>query len=717
MGLGMLKDLKSTGLYEIYALYPEGCDLKFKAAKMGVNVITIPTITKEIIYDMEDVITLDVNNPFAIFKMIKIEVTELFRSEKLLLQLKALNFDMYIHGVAPHSIYLNNYLQIPIMMKVIDCQPESSLQPEIGGHVLQSSVLGALTLNIFGINQVLTNEMTSDNYSMQIQSLSKLQSKFIVRFENFLVQFLWRSAGLFTLRQYFQRNLADQFKQYVWEDIETNFTLFYGVHGMFTPTQLSSNSRIIYPKYKQQFNEDEKKLDFETLKFLEKYDKIVYVSFGTLLKPSNKQLDEIQKASEAQENYGFIFSLKDQEIHNQETIQKLKSQKNVLLKSWVPQPTLLKHPNIKIQLSHGGLNSVLEAAENLIPLIISPLQGIDQPINCEVAHAQQIAICLRQYDAKLISKAIEILESQNYFREKLEKVRKVMMRQQKDEKDLAYWVDYVFDVGTDAMMAHQFHYFSVFELFDIDVYFSFLMLLVVLLVKEQSMGLGLGLRTNNLMKLKGIRSAENYGFIFSLKDQEIHNQETIQKLKSQKNVLLKSWVPQPTLLKHPNIKIQLSHGGLNSVLEAAENLIPLIISPLQGIDQPINCEVAHAQQIAICLRQYDAKLISKAIEILESQNYFREKLEKVRKVMMRQQKDEKDLAYWVDYVFDVGTDAMMAHQFHYFSVFELFDIDVYFSFLMLLVVLLYISWKIILITLKVLKYIQKRQTISSKKIN
>lgn len=71
--------------------------------------------------------TEDVENPLAVFKMISVEVEELFKSEELLEQLKQIKFDLFFHGTANHAILLNNYLQIPTMIKVFDVQPDASL--------------------------------------------------------------------------------------------------------------------------------------------------------------------------------------------------------------------------------------------------------------------------------------------------------------------------------------------------------------------------------------------------------------------------------------------------------------------------------------------------------------------------------------------------------------------------------------------------------------
>ncbi|KPJ12633.1 Ecdysteroid UDP-glucosyltransferase [Papilio machaon] len=54
--------------------------------------------------------------------------------------------------------------------------------------------------------------------------------------------------------------------------------------------------------------------------------------------------------------------------------------KNVHIRSWMPQASILVHPNVKVFITHGGLLSTLEALRYGVPLLAIPVFG-DQPGN------------------------------------------------------------------------------------------------------------------------------------------------------------------------------------------------------------------------------------------------------------------------------------------------------------------------------------------------
>ncbi|XP_063836917.1 UDP-glucosyltransferase 2-like isoform X2 [Ostrinia nubilalis] len=54
--------------------------------------------------------------------------------------------------------------------------------------------------------------------------------------------------------------------------------------------------------------------------------------------------------------------------------------KNVHVRAWFPQASILAHPNVKLFITHGGLLSTLEAANAGVPILAVPMFG-DQPSN------------------------------------------------------------------------------------------------------------------------------------------------------------------------------------------------------------------------------------------------------------------------------------------------------------------------------------------------
>lgn len=55
---------------------------------------------------------------------------------------------------------------------------------------------------------------------------------------------------------------------------------------------------------------------------------------------------------------------------------------NVFIGKWLPQDSILAHPNLKIFISHCGLGSISESKYHGVPVIAMPL-AIDQTTNAD----------------------------------------------------------------------------------------------------------------------------------------------------------------------------------------------------------------------------------------------------------------------------------------------------------------------------------------------
>lgn len=65
--------------------------------------------------------------------------------------------------------------------------------------------------------------------------------------------------------------------------------------------------------------------------------------------------------------------------------------RNVHVRPWLPQPSVLAHKNVKLFITHGGLLSTLEAIHAGVPLLAVPVFG-DQPANAERARRAGYAL-------------------------------------------------------------------------------------------------------------------------------------------------------------------------------------------------------------------------------------------------------------------------------------------------------------------------------------
>ncbi|UJR12200.1 hypothetical protein I4U23_016377 [Adineta vaga] len=102
---------------------------------------------------------------------------------------------------------------------------------------------------------------------------------------------------------------------------------------------------------------------------------VIYVAFGSWVSLEHKQLIEITNALKP---YPFIWSLKNK---SQAFILPLGiDTKQHLLLDWVPQRFILSHPAIRLFISHGGWNSLLESMLTAKPTLVWPFFA-DQTLN------------------------------------------------------------------------------------------------------------------------------------------------------------------------------------------------------------------------------------------------------------------------------------------------------------------------------------------------
>ncbi|KAF7639096.1 hypothetical protein Mgra_00001328 [Meloidogyne graminicola] len=146
---------------------------------------------------------------------------------------------------------------------------------------------------------------------------------------------------------------------------------------------------------------------------------IIFFSMGTIMQ--TKDMDEnfrrnVLKAFSQLPDYHFIMKIsKDDTL----TLNITKSVKNVFVTEWAPQNAILKHPRLKLFITHGGYNSIMESARAGIPLIAMGFFA-DQYRNARVAERNGWAL---PFDKKLLlggsdefkESILKVIESQSYM--------------------------------------------------------------------------------------------------------------------------------------------------------------------------------------------------------------------------------------------------------------------------------------------------------------
>ncbi|KAG2561020.1 UDP-glycosyltransferase CGT-like [Panicum virgatum] len=122
---------------------------------------------------------------------------------------------------------------------------------------------------------------------------------------------------------------------------------------------------------------------------------VVYVAFGNRSAVGRDQLREIAAGLEAS-GCRFLWVLKTTTVDRDDAAELAdvlgggflervrQGRRGLVTKAWVDQEALLRHPSVGLFLSHGGWNSVTEAAAAGVPLLAWPRIG-DQRVNAAVA--------------------------------------------------------------------------------------------------------------------------------------------------------------------------------------------------------------------------------------------------------------------------------------------------------------------------------------------
>lgn len=126
---------------------------------------------------------------------------------------------------------------------------------------------------------------------------------------------------------------------------------------------------------------------------------VIYISFGSLIFLSEKQMQSIANALKNSNKY-FLWVMKSKDIGNEKVQLSEKfleeTKEKGLVVTWCPQTKVLVHPAIACFLTHCGWNSTLEAVTAGVPMIGYP-QWTDQPTNATlVSDVFRMGIRLKQ---------------------------------------------------------------------------------------------------------------------------------------------------------------------------------------------------------------------------------------------------------------------------------------------------------------------------------
>ncbi|KAF2906126.1 hypothetical protein ILUMI_00042, partial [Ignelater luminosus] len=179
------------------------------------------------------------------------------------------------------------------------------------------------------------------------------------------------------------------------------------------------------------------------------------------------------------------------------------------------------------------------------------------------------------------------------------------------------------------------------------------------------------------------------------------------------NVIISKWFPQQDILGHPNLKLFITQGGLQSTEEAIYNNIPMVGIPFIG-DQQSNVQRMVNKGIALLV---DHETINKAtlkaaiLEVINNPSY-RNKIKELAELAKDQPMTGLESAvWWTEYVIrhkgaeHLRSPALDIPDYQYFL------LDVIGFCLLVALIVIYVLYKVVKLMYKLVRYFVPKQKV------
>nr|XP_048285893.1 UDP-glucuronosyltransferase 3A1-like [Myodes glareolus] len=138
----------------------------------------------------------------------------------------------------------------------------------------------------------------------------------------------------------------------------------------------------------------------------------VLVALGSLVTlHQTKELIKEMNSAFARLPQGVLWTVKDDHWPKD-----VRLAPNVKIMDWVPQDDLLAHPSIRLFVTHGGMNSIMEAIQHGVPIVGIPF-CTDQPENMIRIEVKKIGVSVQLETIKAETFALtlkEVIEDKRY---------------------------------------------------------------------------------------------------------------------------------------------------------------------------------------------------------------------------------------------------------------------------------------------------------------
>nr|QBQ34575.1 UDP-glycosyltransferase UGT381A1 [Diaphorina citri] len=166
------------------------------------------------------------------------------------------------------------------------------------------------------------------------------------------------------------------------------------------------------------------------------------------------------------------------------------------------------------------------------------------------------------------------------------------------------------------------------------------------------------------------------------------------------NVICRKWLPQHDLLAHPNIKLFITQGGLQSLQEAVHFEVPVIGIPFFG-DQNYNVKIIRRLGIGSYMEFEDIhteNLFENIQEILNNYDRYKKAVKRASDISKTQMMSPRDTAvWWVEYLLKAdGNVSHLQPEYWHLTWYEYFGLDVYLVIFSPVILALYGLYRLVL---------------------
>ncbi|KAJ8668918.1 hypothetical protein QAD02_000177 [Eretmocerus hayati] len=362
---------------------------------------------------------------------------------------------------------------------------------------------------------------------------------------------------------------------------------------------------------------------------------------------------------------------------------------NVMTQSWFDQIQVLKHRNVRVFITHGGLMGIQESVYYGKPMVAIPLFG-DQPThvaNCVKRHIA-IKVDVQDISEESMTDAVLKILGDSTYKEAVQKVSSEFKDHLESPlKTAIFWTEYMARHDIESLK-HPASDLSWWQACLIDIYCFVIVIVVTTLCVFHVLTIKLCRILCSLTVVQRWLDESDQGCIYfsfgsmtrietfskDILDAFYRSFENISParvlLKIAKpedlpvglpsNVLIQSWFDQIQVLKHRNVKGFITHGGLMSIQESVYYEVPMVGIPLFG-DQPSNVANCVKRQIAIKVDVQDISeesMTDAILKILRDSTY-KEAVQNVSSEFKDHLESPLNTAiFWTEYIGRHGKDSL-----------------------------------------------------------